>query len=79
MSNIFTKHPEEVGETYWEHFGYAIRFSFHLLAGGVCCFFHAIFPFIFKDSATNFLIKIIKRMKKTQRWPTFKQSVFGDD
>lgn len=78
MSNIFTKHPHEVGETYCEHFRYAIRFSFYLLAGGVCCFIHAIFPFVFKDTATHFLIKIVNKMKKTQRWPSFKQSIMED-
>lgn len=78
MINIFTKHPKEVGETYWEHFRYAVCFAGYLVIGGLCCFIHAIFPFVFKDTATNFLIKIIKRMQKTKRWPSFKQSVFGD-
>ena len=44
--NPFTKHPQEVGESYPEHFGMAARFGLKMIVGGLGCFVHAIFPFL---------------------------------
>ncbi|MCS5590213.1 MAG: DUF6356 family protein, partial [Candidatus Thioglobus sp.] len=30
MANIFTKHPKEVGETYFQHLWVALKYSFKL-------------------------------------------------
>jgi uncharacterized membrane protein YgaE (UPF0421/DUF939 family) len=44
--NLFTKHPHEVGESYSQHFGVALRFGLRMIGGGLACFVHAIFPFL---------------------------------
>ncbi|MEO7177788.1 MAG: DUF6356 family protein [Allosphingosinicella sp.] len=44
--NPFTKHLHEAGESYPEHFGMAARFGLRMIAGGLGCFVHAIFPFL---------------------------------
>jgi Family of unknown function (DUF6356) len=44
--NPFTKHPSEVGESYGEHFLVASRFGLKMIAGGLGCFVHAVFPFL---------------------------------
>ena len=47
MRNIFTEHPKEVGETYFQHFRVAaFKISLRLLASSVFQIVHAIFPFI---------------------------------
>lgn len=68
MKNIFTDHPHSIGETYWEHFLFACRFSFGMLLGGFACLIHAIFPFLCKTTASKLLLKMttnfITRMPK---------------
>jgi hypothetical protein len=59
MKNIFLKHPESVGETYFEHMKFAILFSFKMFIGGTACFIHSIFPFVFQKTGSNHLFKMI--------------------
>lgn len=44
--NPFTKHLSEVGESYPEHFGMAVRFGLRMIVGGLACLVHAVFPFL---------------------------------
>jgi hypothetical protein len=46
MRNIFTEHPKEVGETYFQHFRVASKISLRLLASSAFQFVHAFFPFV---------------------------------
>ena len=55
MINIFTKHPEEVGETYLEHMFNALRYSLTFLFLFVIAFIHAIFPFLFQTTVRDIL------------------------
>ena len=41
----FSKHPSEVGETYWEHFREAAGLSVKMFCASLCQLVHAIFPF----------------------------------
>ena len=43
------KHLEEIGETYWEHFKFAIRIGFVLFLAGILVMIHAVFPGVFKN------------------------------
>ena len=43
------KHLDEVGETYWEHFLFAIRIGFVLFLTGILVMVHAVFPGILKN------------------------------
>ena len=51
MTNPFTVHPASVGETYGQHFRFALRFGTSMLAGGVAAIVHALFPFLFTTTA----------------------------
>lgn len=42
----FTEHPESVGETYFEHLQTSFGFGARMMAAGVGCVLHGIFPFI---------------------------------
>ena len=53
MKNIFTKHPNGIGESYLQHLIKGIIFSFKLVPIAVKVFIHAIFPFLFENSASN--------------------------
>lgn len=57
--DLFTKHPESIGETYWQHCYAACIMGGKMIVGGIACILHAIFPFIFEKTASNILIKLI--------------------
>jgi hypothetical protein len=57
MSNLihrwFAEHPQSVGETYAEHFGVAFRVGLKMVAGGIACFVHALFPRLFERTGSS--------------------------
>lgn len=70
MQNLFTEHPHSVGETYPQHFKFAFHFGFTMLLGGIACIVHAVFPFLFQKTGSNFLLKMthhfVDRMLETE-------------
>jgi hypothetical protein len=58
MKNIFNEHPHSIGETYWQHFFFASKFGSQMVIGGLACIIHAIFPFIFKKTASDYLLQM---------------------
>jgi hypothetical protein len=58
----FTEHPASVGETYGEHFRSACNFSASMISGGLACFVHAIFPFLFASTGSFMVRKLYARM-----------------
>ena len=63
MKNIFTKHPNEVGETYFEHMYNAMRYSLTFLFLFVIDFVHAILPFLFKKTASDIVCEMSSDME----------------
>ena len=55
--SIWTKHPNEVGETYWQHFRAAFWISKELILLGLFAAVHAIFPFIAPNRINKKLMK----------------------
>jgi Family of unknown function (DUF6356) len=51
MPNPFTAHPASVGETYWQHLRFALRFGARMTAGGLAALMHAFLPFVFTTTA----------------------------
>jgi Family of unknown function (DUF6356) len=51
MANPFTTHPRAVGEGYFEHLGFALRFGLKMTLGGITAVVHAVFPFLFTTTA----------------------------
>ena len=58
MTNIFNKHPKEVGETYFEHLVEAWRYSLSLYRLFLIAFIPGILPFIFKKTVSEKIIKM---------------------
>lgn len=59
MKNIFTQHPHSMNETYWQHLVCAVKFGSKMMIGGVACLIHAIFPFLFEKTGSNFLFQMM--------------------
>lgn len=73
MKNIFTQHPHSIGETYFQHMFFALRFSGGMFLCSVACLLHAFFPFIFQKTASNYIWKTVKYF--IERMPTIEQKV----
>ena len=56
--DLFTKHPKSANETYWQHLKRAAAFSGWLFIGGIVCAVHAIFPFLFTETASKIVSKL---------------------
>ncbi len=52
MKNPFTKHPQEVDETYFEHMAMAVRYAFTFLLLFFVALIHAVFPFWFRKTSS---------------------------
>ena len=64
MNNIFTKHPKEVGETYWEHLYNALRYAITFLLLFFVALIHSIFPFWFTKTASCVIQHMAKHIEK---------------
>lgn len=53
MWKLFTTHPEEAGETYWQHMGFAAVTGGRLVLAGLAALAHAVFPFVLKTTASR--------------------------
>src|SRR3712207_8717274 len=50
-TTLFRSH--EVGESYPEHFTVAARFGLRMIAGGLGCLVHAVFPFLCERTGSD--------------------------
>ena len=67
MINIFTKHPEEVGETYFEHMYNALRYAVTFLLLFFVALIHAILPFLFNRTASCVLQEMARHIEKREK------------
>ena len=50
---LFTEHPNNVGETYFQHMKVALKYSLTFFGLGIVAFIHSIFPFMFVTTASD--------------------------
>jgi hypothetical protein len=63
----FTKHPESVGESWVEHMGQAWSFGALMIAAGLACLVHGLFPFLFVTTGSTTVRKLFDRMVANRR------------
>ena len=61
--NLLTEHPREVGETYTEHLVKAVGFGTAMLAAGLACLVHALFPFLFVTTGSRSIRRLHSQME----------------
>lgn len=64
--NPFTKHPSEVGMSYFQHFIFALSVAFNLLMGVFSCTIHGFFPFFFTTTTSEIVSKQHQKMSHTK-------------
>jgi len=67
--NLFTKHPNSIGETYFEHLFFALISGVQLVWGGLACIIHAFLPFLFQTTGSQIAKKIASNVTKRQQSP----------
>jgi hypothetical protein len=68
MANLFSRHPREVGESYFGHLRTAAGFGAVMVWGGMCVMVHAVLPFLFENKGSRTMDKLHKRMtSRTER------------
>ncbi len=60
----FTHHPHSVNESYSEHMSNAFYYGFKMIISGLAALIHAIFPFVFKTTASTCAREIIEAVEK---------------
>ncbi len=62
IKRAFTEHPASVGETYTQHMGMAFGFGAKMVASGLACLLHGVFPFLFKTTGRDCIRELHDKM-----------------
>ncbi len=62
LAEVFTKHPESIGETYSQHLVHATGFGVRMVLGGLACILHGLFPFLFVKTGSKQIETLHGRM-----------------
>lgn len=71
--NPFTDHPREVGESYGAHLVSAGGFGLRMVAGGLACLVHAVFPFLFQQTGSRTMDRLHRHMTKRADKPNWER------
>ncbi len=77
MLKLFTEHPKQVGEGYFTHCCYALMSGLKLFAAGFICIVHAIFPFLFKTTVSDLIIKMARVLSQRRHSEVDSEPVSG--
>jgi hypothetical protein len=69
LTRPFKEHPDAVGESYVEHAEVAGRMGTVMIAAGVACLVHAVFPFLFTRTGSKMIrwMSLSARKRKPRR------------
>ncbi len=62
ITNLFSKHPADVGETYLQHMAMAFGFGAKMIGSGLACLVHGIFPFFCVSTGSQTVTKLHDKM-----------------
>jgi hypothetical protein len=61
ITQLFTAHPETVGESYFGHLAFAAWFSSRLAMAAGAALVHALLPFLFETTASRIVRELADR------------------
>lgn len=71
--NPFTRHPREVGETYFQHMMTAIGVGSRMAAGALACFVHALFPFLCERTGSRTIERLHRQVHHRAEAPNWER------
>ena len=66
IRQLFTAHPNSVGESYAEHMRVALGFGARMIAGGLACLVHAVLPFLFVRTGSMMIAQLNETMVRNR-------------
>src|SRR5438045_1418815 len=63
VNRAFTEHPQDTGETYWEHLWFTFRMCGRFLYATIVLLVHGLFPFLLVRAGSTQIEKIYRIMK----------------
>jgi hypothetical protein len=60
--NPFTRHPTEIGESYFQHMAHATWFGVRMIGGGIGCLIHAVFPFLCVNTGSRMMNRLHNKL-----------------
>jgi hypothetical protein len=60
---LFLAHPEQAGESYFEHQRVALSFAVPLLGAGLAALVHALVPGLYQRTAGDMIRRLNKRLE----------------
>jgi len=64
LKNLFTEHPDSVGESSSPHCRFAMSFALQFLLAGFACLIHALLPFLFVHTGSARLARLNQLMRQ---------------
>jgi hypothetical protein len=61
---LFLSHPQEVGESYFQHQRVALSFAFPLLGAGLAALTHALVPGLCQTTASDMIHQLHQRLER---------------
>jgi len=58
INRLFIEHPASVGESYFQHLMMASRFASRMVLGGIACFLHGVFPFLWSKTGSGIISEL---------------------
>ncbi len=62
MRQFFTKHPNSIGESYWQHMRVALSFAWALFGAAGAALVHAFFPAWFEKTTSAQITRLHDRL-----------------
>lgn len=60
---IFLDHPASVDESFWQHFRFALTFSFWLFCAAFAALVHALIPCMFEKTGSNIIRRLYAKIE----------------
>jgi hypothetical protein len=61
---LFLSHPQQVGESYFQHQRVALSFAFPLLGAGIAALTHAVIPGLYQATAGDIIRRLHQRLEQ---------------
>ena len=62
LENLFTDHPQSLGETYLQHQQHALTFGATMVVAGIACMVHTLVPALFESTGSRVVTRLYNRM-----------------
>lgn len=78
IEKLFTEHPHQTGETYWQHLAFTLAMGLRIAGCGLLIMVHGLLPFLF-TSTTSSQMKVIHAILRSRKQATLRANARKHD